>query len=121
MAASSMNIRMDSEVKSQAQALFAQFGLDMTSAVNMFLRQSIRENRIPFELRLQPDYSLEKAMRDSMNRENLYGPYATVEEAIAAMLEDDEDEEDNHGYRIYFMRMKSPGGTPPRIQKSTGF
>ena len=52
MAASSMNIRMDSEVKAQAQTLFAQFGLDMTTAINMFLRQSIRERGIPFDLRL---------------------------------------------------------------------
>ena len=52
MAASSMNIRMDNEVKAQAQAIFAQFGLDMTTAINMFLRQAIREQGIPFTLRL---------------------------------------------------------------------
>ena len=53
----SMNIRMDSEVKRQAQELFAQFGLDMTTAVNMFLRQSIRQQGIPFALQLDPFYS----------------------------------------------------------------
>ena len=53
----SMNIRMDSEVKKQAQDLFAQFGLDMTTAVNMFLRQSIRQRGIPFALQLDPFYS----------------------------------------------------------------
>ena len=53
----SMNIRMDSDVKRQAQELFAQFGLDMTTAVNMFLRQSIRQQGIPFSLQLDPFYS----------------------------------------------------------------
>jgi len=53
----SMNIRMDSEVKKQAQELFAQFGLDLTTAVNMFLRQSIRQRGIPFALQLDPFYS----------------------------------------------------------------
>ena len=53
----SMNIRMDSEVKKQAQELFAQFGLDMTTAVNMFLKQSIRQRGIPFALQLDPFYS----------------------------------------------------------------
>ena len=53
----SINIRMDSEVKRQAQDLFAQFGLDMTTAVNMFLRQSIRQQGIPFTLQLDPFYS----------------------------------------------------------------
>jgi DNA-damage-inducible protein J len=47
-----MNIRMDNDIKRQAQHLFAEFGLDMTTAINMFLRQAIRERRIPFELKL---------------------------------------------------------------------
>ena len=36
-----MNIRMDETTKKQAQQLFAEFGLDMTTAINMFLKQSI--------------------------------------------------------------------------------
>ena len=52
MANTSMNIRMDSDIKKQAQELFSEFGLDMTTAVNMFLRQAIRQRAIPFELRL---------------------------------------------------------------------
>jgi DNA-damage-inducible protein J len=54
MGTSSMNIRMDSEVKAQAQALFAQFGLDMTTAVNIFLRQALSERAIPFRI-AEPD------------------------------------------------------------------
>ena len=90
MATSSMTIRMDSEIKSQAQSLFAQFGLDMTTAINMFLRQAIYERGIPFALsRAEEPYpSLEQAISDTLNRENLYGPYDTVEEAMAAMMED---------------------------------
>ena len=52
MATTSMNIRTDSEIKKQAEELFAEFGLNMTTAVNMFLRQAIRERSIPFELTL---------------------------------------------------------------------
>ena len=47
-----MNIRMDEITKKQAQQLFAEFGLDMTTAINMFLKQSVREQRIPFELKV---------------------------------------------------------------------
>ena len=57
MSNTSMNIRMDSDVKRQAKELFAQFGLDMTTAINMFLRQSIRQQGIPFALQLDPFYS----------------------------------------------------------------
>ncbi len=49
---STMNIRMDKDVKEQAQRIFAQLGMDMTTAVNVFLRQAIRYNGFPFEVRL---------------------------------------------------------------------
>ena len=45
-----INIRVDREVKNKAQEVFTALGLDMTSAVNIFLRQAIRKNGIPFEL-----------------------------------------------------------------------
>ena len=88
MPTANMSIRMDSEVKSQAQAIFAQFGLDMTTAINMFLRQAIRERGIPFDLHLGG--TLEQAMRD-IEEGRVYGPYSTAKEAIASMLEDDSD------------------------------
>ena len=45
-----INVRVDSEVKNKAQDVFSALGLDMTSAINIFLRQAIRKNGIPFEL-----------------------------------------------------------------------
>lgn len=56
MANTSMNIRMDADVKRQAEALFSEIGINMTTAINIFLKQSIRENGIPFELKInQPN------------------------------------------------------------------
>ena len=52
MTTSSMNIRMDSDVKKQAEDLFSKLGINMTTAINIFLRQSIREHGIPFELKV---------------------------------------------------------------------
>ena len=48
MGNTSMNIRMDTEVKKNAQKLFAELGMDMTTAINIFLRQAIRTQSIPF-------------------------------------------------------------------------
>ncbi len=48
MAKVSTSISIDADVKAQAQALFADFGLDLSTAINIFLRQSIRENCIRF-------------------------------------------------------------------------
>ncbi len=47
-----LNIRTDKAVKLAAEKIFEELGLNMTTAVNMFLRQTIRENGIPFELKL---------------------------------------------------------------------
>ena len=45
-----INIRVDGDVKNWAQDIFSALGMDMTTAVNIFLRQAIRKNGIPFEL-----------------------------------------------------------------------
>ncbi len=82
-----INVKTDSELKKQAESLFSDLGMNMTTAFNIFLRQAVRENRIPFEITRDP-YSLEKAISDTRTRTNLHGPYATAEEAVASMLED---------------------------------
>ena len=45
-----VTIRMDSDVKAQADALFAEFGMNLTTAFNVFVRQTLREGRIPFDI-----------------------------------------------------------------------
>ena len=50
MAKVSTNISIDAEIKAQAQELFADFGMDLSTAINIFLRQAIRENAIPFTI-----------------------------------------------------------------------
>ena len=50
MATVNMSIRMDTELKKQADAMLADMGLNMTTAMNMFLRQVVRQGRIPFEI-----------------------------------------------------------------------
>lgn len=52
MESTNLNIRTDKEIKVAAEKIFAELGLTMTTAVNIFLRQTIRENGIPFELKL---------------------------------------------------------------------
>jgi DNA-damage-inducible protein J len=52
MATTNLNIRTDKELKDKAEDIFSELGLNMTTAVNMFLRTAVRENGIPFELKL---------------------------------------------------------------------
>lgn len=51
MAKISTNITIDAETKVKAQEMLADFGLDLSTAVNIFLRQMLRENAIPFAVR----------------------------------------------------------------------
>ena len=53
-ASSNINIRVDRDIKNRAQDVFSALGLDMSSAINIFLRQAIRKNGIPFELVTEP-------------------------------------------------------------------
>ncbi|MCL2504489.1 MAG: type II toxin-antitoxin system RelB/DinJ family antitoxin [Coriobacteriia bacterium] len=50
-----LNIRIDRELKEQAEIFFNELGLSMSSAFNVFVRQSLREGRIPFELSIVAD------------------------------------------------------------------
>ena len=49
---SNVSFRIDSELKTQADQLFAQLGMNMTTAFNIFLRQAVREGCIPFDITL---------------------------------------------------------------------
>ena len=50
MATSTLQIRIDSNLRREADALFASTGLDLTSAVRLFLRQSVIRRRLPFDV-----------------------------------------------------------------------
>lgn len=52
MATTNLNIRTDKDIKDQAERIFSELGLNMTTAINIFLRTTIRENGIPFALKL---------------------------------------------------------------------
>ena len=68
MAGSTTNIsiRMDSDLKAQADALFNELGMNISTAFNIFVRQSLREGRIPFEISLnQPNKETVAAMLEA--------------------------------------------------------
>ena len=52
MTTTNLNIRTDKNIKDQADRIFSELGLNMTTAINVFLRTTIRENGIPFALKL---------------------------------------------------------------------
>lgn len=57
MATTSVTIRMDENLKRQAEILFEDMGLNMTTAITMFTKAVVRQNKIPFEIVADPFYS----------------------------------------------------------------
>ena len=54
-----ISLRVDDDVKINAERTFDEIGLSMSSAINIFLKTVVRENRIPFELSADPFYDKE--------------------------------------------------------------
>ena len=62
-----VNIRMDRDLKENADILFSRMGLNMTAAVNTFVRQCLREESIPFQIKPYDDYraKIEQSLRQA--------------------------------------------------------
>lgn len=92
MAKVSTSISIDADIKSQAQELFADFGLDLSTAINIFLRQSVRENCIPFSIQREvPNADTIAAMREAEEIEKhpeAYKRYSSFSELLQEVEDD---------------------------------
>lgn len=89
MATTNMNIRTDVEVKAAAEQLFNELGLNLTTAVNIFLRQAIRTGGIPFEIKVDTPNEITAAIaegRRMMRDKNAKGCHS-MDELKAALEE----------------------------------
>lgn len=67
---SNINIRIDNNLKKEAEKLFNDLGINMSSAINIFLKQSVRKQKIPFEIRKEyPTYETEMAIAETNSEE----------------------------------------------------
>lgn len=74
-----VTFRVDENLKAQADALFADLGMSLSTAFNIFLRQSVREQQIPFAIsRNIPNAVTLAAMDSAEKEEELYGPFDSV-------------------------------------------
>ena len=85
MAKVSTNISLDPELKEKAIKLFSNFGLDLSTAITLFLSQSVREEKIPFEIRMNiPNQETIEALKEkeTMKDKKKYKRYDSFEEII---------------------------------------
>ena len=64
----SMTIRMNREIKQEAQEIFAALGMDMTTAINVFLRQAIYYRGFPFDVRMETPNEETKAALEEVEQ-----------------------------------------------------
>jgi DNA-damage-inducible protein J len=87
-----LQIRLDDNLKSAADNLFASLGLDTSTAVRMFLSAALENEGIPFAVKRgshrKPNAELREALEDVRMRHNLSGPFTTADEAVHSMMED---------------------------------
>lgn len=65
-----VNVNVPIEVKEEATSLFNSLGLNMSTAINMFLKRAIYERGIPFEVKQQPSKEFESALKELDYMEN---------------------------------------------------
>ena len=82
-----LNISVDDTLKKQAETIFSELGISLSTATTMFLKQVVRYNGIPFELRIDPFYSTENQARLLEAKKRMEQTGGTVHELIEA--EDD--------------------------------
>ncbi len=81
MSTAKINIRVDTDTKNTAKVIFEELGLDLSTAVNLFLKRSIAENGLPFELKLRmPNTETIRAIEESENGIGLSRSFDSAEE-----------------------------------------
>ena len=63
-----LNIRIDRDVKEQADKLFSELGFNMTTAINAFIRQALRERAIPFYIKADYPERGRESLREAFSR-----------------------------------------------------
>ncbi len=81
------NISVDDNLTKQAETIFAELGISLSTATTIFFKQVVRCNGIPFELRIDPFYSPENQERLLVAKERMEQTGGTVHD----LLEVDDD------------------------------
>jgi len=86
------SISLDADVKTEAVRVLNELGLDLSTAVGMFLRQTIREQRIPFEVRCNiPNATTRAALdeiKDMSEHPERYKRYSSFDDALREVLDE---------------------------------
>ena len=82
MATTTLQVRMDSELKQETEATLKSMGLSMSTAIHLFCQQLVNYGRIPFEIIAAPklNEATRRAMDDTLAGKNLSRKFSSVVE-----------------------------------------
>lgn len=81
-----VTFRVDDELKQQADTLFAELGMNLSTAFNIFLRQAVREQQIPFQISKNvPNAVTISAIEAAEKGEDIYGPFNDINSLMEAL------------------------------------
>ena len=69
MATSTIQTRVETSLKEKAESLFSSMGLDLTSAIRLFLTQSVEQRKIPFEIKAPQNFSFDDVKWEDLSQE----------------------------------------------------
>lgn len=69
MATSTIQTRVETTLKEKAEALFSSMGLDLTSAIRLFLTQSVEQRKIPFEIKAPESFTFDNVQWNDLSDE----------------------------------------------------
>jgi len=85
-----IQVRVDENLKKEADHLFADLGLDTPTAIRIFLKQAIKQQGLPFDVNNRiPNAETIAAMEEVNAGQDLSGPYNTVDNLMSSLVEDD--------------------------------
>ena len=79
-----VQVRMDAELKKKAEKTLKSMGLNMSTAINLFMHQVANQGKIPFEIYAAevPNAETKKALDDVRNEKNLVGPFKSTKDMM---------------------------------------
>ena len=85
-----ISIRVDDEVKQNAEQVCEEIGMSISTAINIYLKRLGREGRIPFEVKAdRPNKETIEAMEDVLHGRNLGKTFTSVEELMEDLHAED--------------------------------
>ena len=90
MAQTTLSVRLDSADKKRFEEFCSETGMNVSVAINMFIKAVLRESRIPFSIECEiPNETTLAAFEDARIGRNMSGPFSSVDELMEDLNSDD--------------------------------